>query len=62
MRKKPLIPAPRKPDFTDADRDELRCYPCVMHGGEGVKLEQMVCITANGYELISRYPFDQCLL
>ena len=32
------------------------------HGGEGVKLEQMARVTKNGYELLSRYPFDQDLL
>ncbi len=32
------------------------------HGGEGVKLEQVARITENGYELLSHYPFDECLL
>ena len=31
-------------------------------GGEGVKLEQVARITKDGYELMSHYPFDQCLL
>ena len=32
------------------------------HGGEGVKLEQMARITENGYQLLSRYPFEEDLL
>ncbi len=31
-------------------------------GGEGVKLEQMIRVTADGYEPLSNYPFDQRLL
>ena len=27
-------------------------------GGPGVKLEEQVLITANGYELLTRYPFE----
>ncbi len=33
-----------------------------INGGEGVKLEQMVRITHNGYELLSRFPFETDLL
>ncbi len=32
------------------------------HGGEGVKLEQMVLVTESGSELMSTYPFDDALL
>ena len=32
------------------------------HGGEGVKLEQMVLVTAGGTELLSTYPFEVSLL
>jgi Xaa-Pro aminopeptidase len=32
------------------------------HGGEGVKLEQQVLITETGYELMSRFPFEERLL
>jgi len=31
-------------------------------GGEGVKLEDQVLITENGYENLTRYPFEQRLL
>ena len=31
-------------------------------GREGVKLEQQVLITENGYELLSLYPFEDKLL
>lgn len=31
-------------------------------GGEGVKLEQQICITEDGYELMSTFPFDSRLL
>ncbi len=31
-------------------------------GGEGVKLEQMVRVTADGCELLTDYPFDERLL
>jgi len=32
------------------------------HGGEGVKLEQQVLVTDDGYELMSTYPFEAALL
>jgi Xaa-Pro aminopeptidase len=31
-------------------------------GPEGVKLEEEVLITATGHEVISRFPFEECLL
>ena len=31
-------------------------------GSEGVKLEQQVLVTADGYELLSRFPFEEDLL
>ena len=31
-------------------------------GGPGVKLEEQVLITTNGYELLTRYPFESDLL
>jgi Xaa-Pro aminopeptidase len=31
-------------------------------GGEGVKLEQQIHITKNGYELMSHFPFEERLL
>jgi Xaa-Pro aminopeptidase len=31
-------------------------------GPEGVKLEEEVLITATGHEVISRFPFEGCLL
>ena len=33
-----------------------------IHGGEGVKLEQMVLVTDTGCEVISDYPFESSLL
>ncbi len=33
-----------------------------IHGGEGVKLEQMVRVTETGTEVLSTYPFEQQLL
>jgi len=32
------------------------------YGGPGVKLEQMVLVTANGCELLTNYPFEEALL
>ena len=32
------------------------------HGGEGVKLEQQVVVTRDGYELLSPFPWDDDLL
>lgn len=32
------------------------------HGGEGVKLEQQVIVTKNGYQLLSTFPWDPDLL
>jgi len=32
------------------------------HGGEGVKLEQQVRVTRDGYELLSAFPFEDDLL
>jgi len=29
---------------------------------DGVKLEQQVLITADGYELLTTYPWEACLL
>lgn len=31
-------------------------------GAEGVKLEQRIMVTENGYELLSRFPFENALL
>ena len=31
-------------------------------GAEGVKLEQQILVTANGYELLSTFPFESELL
>ena len=31
-------------------------------GGPGVKLEEQVLITKNGYELLTSYPFESDLL
>ena len=33
-----------------------------VHGGEGVKLEQVVRVTETGVEIMSQYPFEQVLL
>ena len=30
--------------------------------GDGVKLEQQVLVTENGYELMSRFPLEESLL
>ena len=40
----------------------VESYSGSERGGEGVKLEQVARITAGGYELLSHYPFEQCLL
>ena len=32
------------------------------HGGEGVKLEEQVVVTADGYQLMSTFPFEDELL
>jgi Xaa-Pro aminopeptidase len=40
-------------EHSDADTDD---------GSEGVKLEQQVLITENGYELLSHFPFEEDLL
>ena len=34
-------------------------YVGAVNGREGVKLEDQVVITEEGYENITRYPFDQ---
>jgi Xaa-Pro dipeptidase len=31
-------------------------------GGSGVKLEEQVLITENGYELLTSYPFENNLI
>ena len=31
-------------------------------GREGVKLEQQIVVTDEGYELLSRFPFEDALL
>ena len=31
-------------------------------GGEGVKLEQQLLVTAEGSRLLSTFPFEDCLL
>jgi len=33
-----------------------------VEGGEGVKLEEQVLITSEGYEVLSRYPFEEGLI
>mgnify|MGYP003563970515 FL=1 len=40
----------------------VESYIAEVGGGEGVKLEEEVLITADGVELISKYPFDERLL
>lgn len=40
-------------EYSDSDTDD---------GREGVKLEQQVLITENGYELLSHFPFEDNLL
>ena len=40
----------------------IESYVGSEHGGEGVKLEQMVLVTENGCELLSAYPFEERLL
>ena len=30
-------------------------------GSDGIKLEQQVLVTANGYQLLSTYPFEESL-
>ena len=32
------------------------------HGGEGVKLEEQVLVTRDGYQLMSTFPFEERLL
>ena len=32
------------------------------HGGEGVKLEEQVVVTRDGYQLMSTFPFEMALL
>lgn len=40
----------------------IESYSGADNGWEGVKLEQMVRVTAQGYELLSHYPFETALL
>jgi len=40
----------------------VESYIAEVGGGEGIKLEEEVLITAEGVELISKYPFDERLL
>lgn len=40
-------------EYSDAETDD---------GSEGVKLEEQVLITENGYELLSHFPFEEDLL
>ena len=58
-------------DFPDAGYDgvlEPAMTICVESyigeegGREGVKLEQQVLITENGYELLSNFPFEENLI
>jgi Xaa-Pro dipeptidase len=57
--------------WTDALRDRtlrpgmvlsLQCYAGAVGGGAGVKLEDQVIVTADGCELMCRYPYDGRLL
>ncbi len=38
----------------------VESYVGEMGGAEGVKLEEQILITENGYELLSRFPFESC--
>ena len=40
----------------------VEAYIGEVGGGEGVKLEDQVVITEDGYELLTHYPFDERLL
>ena len=40
-------------EYSDADTDD---------GSEGIKLEQQVVLTGDGYELLSHFPFEEDLL
>lgn len=40
----------------------IESYVGSIHGGEGVKLEEMVYIKENGKEVLSTYPFEEALL
>ena len=40
----------------------LESYMGKVGGKEGVKLEQQILITADGYELLSHFPFEEDLL
>lgn len=40
----------------------VESYSGVKGGHDGVKLEEMVLITANGYKKLSSYPYEQALL
>ncbi len=41
---------------------ECRIAPEVLGERDGVKLEQQVLITADGYELLTDYPYEESLL
>ena len=36
----------------------VESYMGSIHGGEGVKLEEQVLITENGYEMLTSYPLE----
>lgn len=40
----------------------IESYIGSIHGREGVKLEEQVLITKDGYELTSSFPFEEQLL
>ena len=39
----------------------VEAYIGTVGGAEGIKLEEQVLITDDGYELLSQYPFDERL-
>ena len=40
----------------------VESYMGAVGGRNGVKLEEQVLITGDGYELLSNYPFEEALL
>ena len=40
----------------------VESYVGAVGGPEGVKLEQQILITEDGYELLSKFPFEEDLL
>jgi len=40
----------------------IESYMGAVGEADGVKLEQQVIVTKNGYELMTEFPFEECLI